>query len=93
MSNIAEEVKSGNRRRALVALRDHLTGELERTDYDGRVVAAIAKELRAVLLEIDKLPGGEEKSELDRIAESIPADELAPRRANRKSGAAASPRS
>lgn len=89
MSKIADELKSGDRRRGLVALRDHLTGELDRDDQDGRVVPAIAKELRAVLLEIDKLPGGEEKSELDRIAESIPADELAQRRTRRKPGAKA----
>lgn len=49
---------------------------------DGRLMVAIAKELRAVIAELDSLPDAAavEVSDLDRLA-----DELAPRRATRRS--------
>lgn len=88
MSEIVDVVSKGDRRASLVAVRDRLAKELASDELDARSVAVLAKELRAVIAEIDKLPGGEVKSSLDRIAESIPTDELAQRRANRKPGAA-----
>jgi hypothetical protein len=91
MSEIVDIVSKGDRRASLVAVRDRLAKELDAAELDARSVAVVAKELRAVIAEIDKLPGGEEKSDLDRIAESIPPDELAARRANRQPGAAAPP--
>lgn len=84
-----EDLRSGDLRKSLVALRDSLSLELQKAELGPRDRAFIVKELRTLLIEINKLPGGEEKSRLDEIAESVPADELAPRRANRKSGAKA----
>lgn len=85
MSKIVDVAGKGDRRKTLEAVRDRLAAELD--DIDGRYAAPLAKELRNVMAEIDRLPGGEEESPLDVIARSVPADELAPRRANRKPGA------
>ena len=67
---------SGDRRAALEAIRDRLATELARPDCFG--VAGIAKELRAVIAELESLPGAKE---------SI-SDDLAARRAKRRSAAA-----
>jgi len=56
---------------------------------DGRLMVAIAKELRAVIAELDALPGGEGVGDLDRNAAAV-ADELAEARARRESGSSAS---
>lgn len=43
-------------------------------------LAGVIRELRAVLLEIDKIPGSGEVSDLDRLADGIVADLDAQRR-------------
>lgn len=68
---------AGGRRSALEAIRDKLAGELE--DAEGRDAAPLAKELRAVINEIEKLPGGKEVSAVD---------DLSARRAARRADAA-----
>jgi hypothetical protein len=73
------EFASGDRRRALSALRDRLAAELDDPDADARVVAVVSKELRAVVQELDGLSGGEEVR---------PVDEIAAKRAKRLSDAA-----
>lgn len=86
MSNIVNAAASGDLRKSLEALRDSLAADID--SAEPRDKAALAKQLRDTLIAIDKLPGGQVKTELDRIAESIPADELAQRRARRQPGAA-----
>ncbi len=71
------EKVTGSRRDALEAIRDRLAAELE--DAEGREVAALARELRATLLELEGLPSKREES---------PVDDLAARRANRRAAAA-----
>lgn len=70
---------SGNRRQLLEAVRDRLAEEL--LAAEGRDVAALAKELRATVAELESLPGGKEVS---------PLDDLAARRAARRAEAAGS---
>ncbi|WP_157251108.1 hypothetical protein [Nonomuraea typhae] len=76
MAELVEEVGSGDRRRALKALRDKLAAEL--SGSEGRTSAALAKELVAVLRELDSLP-------LPKEASSV--DDLAAKRAARRAGA------
>jgi len=75
--DLGEAVGSGDRRKALEAIRDKLTGELRTAE--GRDAAVLAKELRATIAELDALPGGKEVSKVD---------ELAARRADRRADAA-----
>jgi hypothetical protein len=77
MAELLPAVESGDRRASLEAIRDKLARELAETG--GRDAAAIAKELRAVISELDGLPGGKERSTVD---------ELAARRAGRLADAA-----
>ena len=77
MGELVSAVESGDRRKALEAIRDKLAVELH--DTPGKDAAALAKELRAVISELDGLPGGKERSAVD---------ELAARRANRLADAA-----
>jgi hypothetical protein len=63
--DLAEGVGSGDRRQALTAIRDKLTGELRTAE--GRDAAVLAKELRATLAELDALPGGKEVSKVDEL--------------------------
>jgi hypothetical protein len=105
-SNIVDAAASGDARLTLAALRDILAAELEPTEHrpgcecdcgppanDGSKMAALAREMRAVLADIDKLPGGEVVTELDRIAARAGAgvDELAERRAHRRAAGADPP--
>lgn len=64
MSDLVEAVESGDQRAALEAIRARLASELE--DAEGKDVAPIAKELRAVIDALASLPGGEE-STLDQL--------------------------
>jgi hypothetical protein len=101
VSDFVDVIAEGDLRKSLVAIRDLIAAELEPTEHvagcdcecgapanDGRVLAALSKELRTVIDHIEKLPGGKVVSDLDRIAASV-EDELAPRREARQSGAAA----
>ncbi|WP_157251047.1 hypothetical protein [Nonomuraea typhae] len=75
--DLASAVLSGDRRASLEAIRDKLAAELR--DASGRDTAALAKELRSTIAELESLPGGKEVSRLD---------ELASRRADRRANAA-----
>jgi uncharacterized protein YoaH (UPF0181 family) len=65
----------GDKRMALEAIRDRLAVELGRSK--GQAAAAVAKELRATINELEALPG----------AEVDPVDELAVKRADRRTEA------
>lgn len=93
----AKTIKSvapkNDRRATLIAIRDRLAAETDDTLWaqhkrecncqcgmgDGRLLVALVKELRATEAELAALPARAEVSELDRLA-----DELAPRRATRR---------
>ncbi|GAA2351722.1 hypothetical protein [Streptomyces carpaticus] len=79
MADVVDAAGSGNRRQLLEAVRDRLAEEL--LAAEGRDVAALAKELRATVAELESLPGGKEVS---------PLDDLAARRAARRAEAAGS---
>ena len=97
--SIAAVVPQGDLRASLEAIRDRLAEETDDTLWarhkrecncqcgmgDGRLLVALTKRLSEVLAELAALPGVAGVSKLDRIA-----DELAPRRAVRRSGAEAS---
>lgn len=72
---VADAAAAG-RRATLVALRDRLADEVDRCD-SARDLPALARQLAAVLEQIDSLPSGVEVSA---------ADEIAQRRAARRSG-------
>lgn len=76
--DLVNAVESGDRREALEAIRDRLAAEM--AGAEGRDAATIAKELRAVMTELDALPGGEVSK----------LDDLAARRAARRADAASS---
>jgi len=78
-------VRSGDRRASLEAVRDKLAELL--VDASDRTAAGLAQRLVAVIAELDALPGGREVSKLDRIAAGV-TDDLALRRATRRTGAA-----
>jgi len=80
-TDLSAQVAEGDRRQSLVAIRDRLAAEL--TTAEGSAVATLAKELRAVLAEIDNLPAvGVSK-----------VDQLAARRKARVAGGASRSRS
>jgi hypothetical protein len=90
---IAAVIPKGDRRESLVAIRDRLAEETNDTLWakhkrecncqcgmgDGRLLVALTKRLSEVLAEIAALPEPSGVSKLDRLA-----DELAPRRATRR---------
>lgn len=65
-SELRKVIRSGDRRRSLEAIRDRLAAELQ--DAEGRDVAPISKELRAVIDQLDRIPGGKEVSKRDELA-------------------------
>lgn len=83
----------GDLRESLIAIRDRLAQETDDTLWakhkrecncqcgmgDGRLLVALTKRLSEVLAEIAGLPDAGKVSKLDRLA-----DELAPRRASRR---------
>lgn len=94
---IAAVVPKGDLRESLEAIRNRLAAETDDTLWaqhkrecncqcgmgDGRLLVALTKRLSEVLAEIAALPEApSEASELDRLA-----DELAPRRATRRTAA------
>lgn len=80
MSDLQKVVAEGDHRKSLIALRDHLAGEL--IVAEGRDKAPLVRELRAVLAEIDAIPTLREGSVVDSLATEH-ADELAAARAKR----------
>ena len=62
---LADVVADGDRRAALVALRDHLARELQNAERD---VPALARQLRDVIREIDELPSLQQESTLDDLS-------------------------
>lgn len=67
VEGLARVVAGGDRRASLIALRDHLARELE-NPVPGIAIGPIAKELRAVIAEIDGIPGAREGSKSDELA-------------------------
>jgi hypothetical protein len=81
-ATIAKAVPAGDRRASLEAIRDRLAEETDDTLWakhkrecncqcgmgDGRLLVALAKELRAVIAELDTLPVGGERSTSDQLA-------------------------
>lgn len=53
---VSQAVSSGDRRQALIALRDRLAADIDNTDTLPRDRAAIAKQLQSVLIEIEEIP-------------------------------------
>ncbi|MFW5415121.1 hypothetical protein J0910_00410 [Nocardiopsis sp. CNT-189] len=77
MADLPEAVAGGDRAAALEALRDELARRLP--DAGDREAASLATQLRLVLADLDALSAGEEADIVD---------DLAKRRAARRSGAA-----
>ena len=65
----------------LQASRDLLVDALNRADVKPTELAQLSRELRAVLMELDKIPGSGEVTPLDQLA-----DDLAERRRKREAG-------
>lgn len=55
MANLVEAVKSGDKRRTLIALRDKIAETIENCE-SGRDMAANSKRLMEVMAEIEALP-------------------------------------
>jgi hypothetical protein len=73
-------VVSTDRLSLLQHARDRLVAEL--ATAEGAAAAAVSRELRALLNEIDAIPTSGEVSDLDRLADSV-SDDLADRRRRR----------
>jgi hypothetical protein len=76
---LAATIGDGDFRRSLEAIRDKLAVELAAAE--GRDAAPLAKELRAVIAQLEALPGGREGSKSDDLAAKRAARRAAPRRA------------
>lgn len=57
--SVSQAVGTGDRRQALIALRDRLAQDIDNTETLPRDRAAITKQLQSVLSEIDELPAPE----------------------------------
>lgn len=62
---LPQAVASGDRRAALEALRDHLAKQLDQGDRDH---AALARQLRETLRDLDELPPLQQESALDDLS-------------------------
>jgi hypothetical protein len=78
--SLSSVVGEGDRRRSLEAMRDALA--IAMSQAEPREMAPLANQLRQVLRELDEMPAGERLSK---------RDELAQRRQDRRSKAAAEP--
>jgi len=61
--SVGGAVKEPTYRERLIALRDHLATAIEGGAEDSRTLAALSKEYRAVLAELESLPAPEETSQ------------------------------
>lgn len=69
MSDVATAAASGDRRKTLEAARDRLAKVIDGDDADARTLAGLIKELRAVVHELDSIPGdGEKADDVDEVA-------------------------
>lgn len=66
MSDLPVVVSSGDRRAALVAVRDELARRL--VDCDERVAASLARQLVLVLRDLDSIPSPAVESKVDDLA-------------------------
>lgn len=66
MGDFVSVIADGGRRAALEAIRDKLAVELAATE--GFHAGPLARELRAVLAELDELPDGKRESTVDDLA-------------------------
>ena len=80
MAELVETVRSGDRRESLEALRDRLASVLVGAEPSN--VAALAKQLREVMAELDGLDDGAEVDVLDELAARRPSDAKVPVRAS-----------
>lgn len=64
LSNVREAVASGDRREALIAIRDRLAHDIDNAETLPRDRAAIAKQLQSVLVELEAIPVEREEEEL-----------------------------
>lgn len=85
LMSLSDVVKGGDLRLSLRAQRDDLARRIE--EAENRDAAALHRQLAIVLEKLDRLPGGEEVTELDRIAGTV-TDEMDARRTRRRAGAA-----
>lgn len=69
MANLIEAAKSGNKREALIALRDKLAETIERCE-SGRDMAANTKRFMEVITELDHIDSVEEEKRLKAEAEA-----------------------
>jgi hypothetical protein len=76
--SILKAVTGGDRREALIALRDRLAAELDHPVVMPRDVALITKQLTEIIRELDSLPNA---------AEVSPLVDIARRRESRRSAA------
>lgn len=83
MAGLRAVVAKGDRAKSLEAIRDALASELEVAE--GPAAAVLARELRLTLAEIDATGAGQKRTALDDLD-----DELAGRRAKRRSVASGS---
>ncbi len=83
----ASLISSGSRTDGLRALRARLAAELDTAE--GAAVASLSKELRPVLLELERLGVRAEVNPLDHLAAAV-GDELAAARTRRQSAASGS---
>ena len=64
---IFDVVTEGDTRKSLAALRDRLARDIDK-EKDAKITVQLAKELRAVIGELDNLPQGKGVSAVDEVA-------------------------
>lgn len=85
-NDFLDEVRSGDRVRGLIAIRDALANEMKATE--GKDVAPLARELQRVMAELERLGAAGEVTPLDELAGRVD-DEVAAARARRAAAAEA----
>lgn len=70
-----EAAQSGDRRKALLVLRDTLANQLDTTN--AQIHAQLAAQYRATLAELDEIPTTDGKSASERLADRVAAAHLA----------------